>query len=193
MKIIFASNNKGKIKQIKQFIDFAEIVSQSSYGIDLDVPETGTTFEENAIIKAKAIGEITKEIVIADDSGLEIKEYNGWPGVYTHRFLGENCTTEQRNNYILDKMKDLPYEKRECCIKCVIALYNKGKITTFCGEYHSHILTEKIGDNNFGFDEIVETSNGQSFACLNDEEKLKINARSIALKKVSEYLKTLNY
>ncbi len=192
MKILFATTNKGKLNQAKTYFGENNIVGQKEYGIDIDVDETGTTFEENAILKAKAIGEITNEIVIADDSGLEIEKYNGWPGVYSHRFLGENCTTKERNDYILEKMKDLPYDERKCTIKCVIAVYIKGEIKTFVGEFHSHILTERIGDNNFGFDEIVETENGKSFACLTNEEKLKINARGLALKKASEYIQSLD-
>lgn len=192
MDIVFASNNNGKINQVKKFINYANVLSLKDCGICIDVEETGTTFEENAIIKAKEISKFTDKIVIADDSGLEINEYNGWPGVYTHRFLGENCTSEQRNDYILEKMKGLPYEKRACTIKCVIAVSYKGIVKTFTGEFNSHILEKKIGDNNFGFDEITETSNGQSVACLCDEDKLKVNARSMALKKASEYIKTLN-
>lgn len=191
MKVLFATNNKDKLTQAKTYFGENNVVGQKEYGIDMDVEENGKTFEENAIIKAKAIGEITNEIVIADDSGLEISEYNGWPGVYTHRFLGENSTTKERNDYILEKMKDLPYDKRKCTIKCVIALYYNGDIKTFTGEYHSHILKEKVGDNNFGFDEIVEVANGKSFASLTNEEKLKINARGLALKQASEYLKSL--
>lgn len=191
MKILFASNNKGKLNQAKVYFGENNVVGQKEYGIDVEVAETGTTFEENAILKAKAIGELTNEIVVADDSGLIIEKYGNWPGVYSHRFFGENSTAEQRNNFILEKMKDVPYSERKCTMECVIAVYIKGEIKTFKGEFHSHILTEKVGDNNFGFDEILETENGKSLACLSSDEKLKINARGLALKKASEYISSL--
>ena len=191
MKIIFASNNKGKIEQVKQFFKFTEVVGLKEYGIDIDVEETGSTFKENACLKAKAIGELTNEIVIADDSGLEIEEYDGWPGVYTHRFLGENSTTQERNDYILNRMKDLPHEKRKCTVKCVIALYYKGEMFTFDGDYNSYISKEKQGENGFGFDEIVEVEGRGTLACLTNEEKLQLNARSLALRLASKKLEEL--
>ena len=92
----------------------------------------------------------------------------------------------------MKKWKVCHIKKEHVLFKCVIAVSYKGIVKTFTGEFNSHILEKKIGDNNFGFDEITETSNGQSVACLCDEDKLKINARSMALKKASEYIKTLN-
>lgn len=191
MKIIFASNNKGKIEQVKQFFKFTEVVGLKEYGIDIDVEETGSTFKENATIKAKTIGDLTNEIVIADDSGLAIDEYQGWPGVYTHRFLGENATTNERNEFILNRMKDLPHEKRKCTVKCVIALYYKGEIFTFDGDFNSYIATTKQGENGFGFDEIVEVEGRGTLACLTNEEKLKLNARSLALKLAAKKLEEI--
>lgn len=190
MKIIFASNNRKKIEQVKKYFYFADVVGLKEYDINIDVEETGKTFKENALLKARAIHKLTNEIVISDDSGLCINEYDGWPGVYTHRFLGDNSTETERNDYILEKMKDLPRERRGASVVCAIALVYDDKELIFEESYDSFITTQKLGNNNFGFDEIVEAPNHKdSIACLSDEEKLKINARSMALSKTAEYLK----
>ena len=121
-EIILASNNKGKLKEIKDKLEKYEIkvISQVDVGCNVDVEETGTTFAENAYLKAQAVYDIIQKPVIADDSGLEIDALDGKPGVYSHRFAGENATDEDRIQKILDLMKDIPEEKRTARFKCVI-------------------------------------------------------------------------
>lgn len=192
MKIIFASNNKNKINQLKLYLENYNILSQKEAGIDIEVEEDGKTFEENAIKKAKAIYDLTHEVVISDDSGLCIDKFNGWPGVITHRFLGEDATTLDRNLFILDKMKELKGDDRKCSVVCDIVVIDKNGVPhTFEGKYNSKIAIQRKGENHFGFDEIVETENGETLACLSEQEKLKINARSIALKKAVKFIKSL--
>ena len=113
-RIIFATGNEGKLREIRMILkDFpVEIVSMKEAGIDVDIDENGTTFEENALIKARTIMKMTGDIVLADDSGLEIDYFDGAPGVYSARFLGENTSYDVKNQYILDKMENVPEEKR---------------------------------------------------------------------------------
>ena len=181
--IIFASNNKDKISQVKKYFPNYNVVGLKEYGIDIDIPENEDTFEGNACVKAKTIHDMTGECVLADDSGICLDYFDGWPGVHTHRFLGENSTEHQRNQYILEKMKNLNGEDRTCRIICVIAVANNGKVKSYTGEYVSKIATKEFGENSFGFDDIVEFRDDptKNLACLSDEEKLKINARSLAL------------
>lgn len=189
--MIFASNNTDKISQVKKFLPKFNIVGLKEYGVDVDVVEDANTFEGNAIKKAKEIYNLTGEEVIADDSGLCIDLFDGWPGVLTHRFLGENSTEKQRNQYILKKMKDVPISKRGCKVECAIAYCDKrGKITLFMGEFKSKISFKQQGKNFFGFDSIVyaDKTYTKTIADFTDEEKLKINARSKALKKLNKFL-----
>ena len=136
-----------------------------------------------------------KAEVIADDSGLCIDALDGWPGVFTHRFLGEDATEQERNEFILEKMKDLPLEKRGCSIICVIAYVDEnGELHTFTGEFKSKISFEQTGDNFFGFDSIVykDEECKETIASLSNEEKLKINARSLALQQLQQFLSKKN-
>ena len=189
MKIIFASNNKGKINQVKHYLPNFEVLSLKDAGIDIDIPENEDSFEGNAKLKAQEIHKLTGELVLADDSGLCIDIFEGWPGVYTHRFLGENATEKERNAHILEKMQNLEGADRTCRIVCVLALASKDGTKTFRGEYVSKIAKAEFGDNYFGFDGIVELADNSSktLACLSDDEKLEINARGIALREVKKY------
>lgn len=193
MKIIFASNNKGKINQVKHYLPNFEVLSLKDAGIDIDIPENEDSFEGNAKIKAQEIHKLTGELVLADDSGLCIDIFDGWPGVFTHRFLGENITEQQRNAHILEKMKDLDGKDRTCRIVCVLALAGKDGTQTFRGEYVTKVAKSEFGDNYFGFDSIIEVAEDSSktLACLSDDEKLKINARGLALEKVKQHFEKL--
>ena len=192
--MIFASNNKDKIKQVKEYLG-DNVYGLRQYGIDIDVVEDAETFEGNAIKKAQEIYNLTKQPVVADDSGLSIKEFDGWPGVYTHRFLGDNASSSDRNKYILEKMKDLPLEKRDCAVVCVLAYIDeKGKLYTFKGEFKSKISFKEEGNNFFGFDSIVYCDNSytKTLAHLTDEQKLSINARGLALEKLKDFMDKQN-
>lgn len=188
--VIVATNNPGKIKEIKQILFNYNIKSLKDINLEIEVEETGETFEENAIIKATEISKLTNMPAIADDSGLCVKELNDFPGVKTARFLGENSTKDQRNDYIIEKMKDVQKENRTAKAVTVIAyidLKNDKKIVCR-GEIQGYISNQKKGNNGFGFDEIFELENGKTLAQLSDEEKNKISSRTKALEMLKKEL-----
>ncbi|MGN0653904.1 MAG: XTP/dITP diphosphatase [Oscillospiraceae bacterium] len=191
MKIILASNNKNKLSELKQILSpFGyEIVSQSEAGINIEVEENGKTFEENSFIKAKAIYDITKSAVIADDSGLEVDYLNKAPGVYSHRYAGENATDKDRCEKILLELNGVPYENRTARFVCVICYIDEnGKETLLRGECEGFIGKEMRGNNGFGYDPIFMIGD-KSFAEISLEEKNKISHRANALKKLTCVLK----
>lgn len=122
-KIVFASNNDGKIKEIREILkDFdAEILTMKEAGADIEIEENGTTFEENALIKARAVMQITGEITMADDSGLEIDYLNGEPGVYSARYMGHDTSYDIKNNAIIERMKNVSGNDRSARFVCAIA------------------------------------------------------------------------
>lgn len=192
MKILAATNNKGKIKEIKEILENDEILSLNEIGCKIEVIEDGKTFKENAIKKASEIYNKTKIPCISDDSGIEIQEYNGWPGVLTARFLGEEKATneyaKERNEYILEKMKGLPKEKRKVShITCIAYCDEKG-IKTAIGEQGGYIALLPKGKNGFGFDEIFELPNGKTMAELEPQEKNEISSRKKALEKIKKQI-----
>lgn len=191
MKIIFASNNKNKLSELKQILSpFGyEIVSQSEAGINIEVEENGKTFEENSFIKAKAIYDITESAVIADDSGLEVDYLNKAPGVYSHRYAGENATDKDRCEKILSELNDVPNENRTARFVCVICYIDgNGKEMLLRGECEGFIGKEMRGNNGFGYDPIFMIGD-KSFAEISSEEKNKISHRANALKKLTCVLK----
>lgn len=191
MKIILASNNKNKLSELKQILSPLgyEIVSQSEAGINIEVEENGKTFEENSFIKAKAIYDITKSAVIADDSGLEVDYLNKAPGVYSHRYAGENATDKDRCEKILLELNGVPYENRTARFVCVICYIDEnGKETLLRGECEGFIGKEMRGNNGFGYDPIFMIGD-KSFAEISSEEKNKISHRANALKKLTCVLK----
>lgn len=192
MKILVATNNKGKLKEIKEILENYEIISLKDINLEIEVIEDGKTFRENAIKKASEIYNKTKIPCIADDSGIEIEEYNGWPGVLTARFLGEEKSTneyaKERNEYILEKMKDLDKSRRKVKHITCIAYCDENGIKTAIGEQSGYIAKEAKGENGFGFDEIFELSNGKTMAELELEEKNKISSRKKALEKIKEQI-----
>ncbi len=192
IKVVFASNNKQKIEQVKAILNDFEVLSLNDVGITIDPEENGKTFLENAKIKAKAIKELINEIVIADDSGLCIDAFNGWPGVLTHRFLGKKVGDDKRNDYILEKMKNLPIEKRGAFAKCIIYVCGKNGEEFFEeGMLKGKIATEARGNFKFGFDEILEVEEGKTLAEFSKEEKIRFNARCLALEKIKIRLKIM--
>ena len=157
--MIFASNNKGKLREIKDiFVDY-EIKGLKESNIDIDVLEDGTTFYENASKKAHEIYEITKCPVIADDSGLCLDAFDGWPGVLTHRFLGDDKSDHDRNLAIIDKLKDV--DNRTAYVVCNLVYYDGEKELVGVGKLEGTITNEERGDNGFGFDSIFLLNNGK--------------------------------
>lgn len=188
-EIILATNNKGKIAELKEILKDRKVISLKEAGINIEVEEDKETFEGNALKKASEIAKITGKICITDDSGLCIEELDGFPGVKTARFLGEDATQEERNNYILEKMDGIEKEKRKASVITCIAVVNpKGEEETYIGKLDGYISTERRGKNGFGFDEIFELENGLTLAELNSEEKNKVSSRNQALKKLEEEL-----
>lgn len=184
-KIILATNNKGKIKELKNILNGYEIVSLEEAGIEIEVKEDKDTFEGNAIKKASEIAKLTGKICIADDSGLCIDALNGFPGVKTARFLGEKVTQDQRNNYIIEKMKGIKKENRTAqSVTCIALVKPDGTQKTFTGILNGYISEKRRGKNGFGYDDIFETEEGRTLAEMQQEEKNKISNRKKALDKL---------
>jgi XTP/dITP diphosphohydrolase len=191
MKIILASNNKGKIKEMSQILSAVghEVISQSEAGYNLNPDETGTSFEENSLIKAKALYEVSKCAVIADDSGLEVDYLNKAPGVYSARYGGENLTDIERYQKVLSELEGVPLEKRTARFVCVITyIEESGNVHVFRGECEGYIGFEPKGENGFGYDPIFYI-NDKSMAELSNEEKNKISHRAVALSKLLDFFK----
>ena len=187
-KILIATNNKGKVDEIKQILKEYELISLKDINCNIEVEENQDTFEGNSLKKAKEISEITNMPCIADDSGLCIEIFDGWPGVYSARFLGEDATPEERNDAILEKMKDLKEDERMAKFKCVITYYNDGTVITGIGKTSGKIAEEPRGNNGFGFDPIFELENGKTYAELSGKEKNKISHRKKAIENLKKQL-----
>ncbi len=194
-QILVATKNKHKLFEIENILKDLNISVFSAYDFitnDIDVEETGKSFEENAKIKAKAISELTNDYVIADDSGLSVNALNGSPGIYSARFAGENATDNDNNAKLLNEMRNIPGDRSAKFI-CVIALAHKGNIIkTFKGECNGSIAYNLKGDNGFGYDPLFELPNGKRMAELTSDEKNMISHRKRALDKLKEYLNNMN-
>lgn len=192
-KIIFATGNEGKLKEIKVILDMAgvEILSMKEAGIYADIEENGSTFEENAIIKAKAIGELTGEIVLADDSGLEIDYLNKEPGVYSARYAGEDTPYSIKNQMLLDRLEGVEMEQRTARFVCVIAAaLPDGRVITTRGTIEGYIGHAPAGENGFGYDPIFYVPEYKcSTAQLTMEQKNELSHRGKALRAMKEELK----
>lgn len=192
MKILIATNNEGKLNEIKEILSEYEIVSLKEIKCEIEVEENGKTFEENAVKKAKTLYDATKIPTIADDSGLEIEELGGFPGVLTARFLGEdksgNEYSRERNEYILQKMKNIPKERRMAKHVTCIAYCDEQEIKVVRGEIEGYIANNPKGENGFGFDEIFQLENGKTYAEIGIEGKNKISSRKKALDKIREVI-----
>lgn len=187
--MIFATNNKGKLNEIKNIFSEYEIYSLKDKNINIDVVEDKDTFYGNALKKAKEIYELTKEEVIADDSGLCITILNDFPGVLTHRFLGENATDEDRNIALINKLNNIC--NRDAKVVCNLVYYDGENVVIGEGILEGKIVFEPRGENGFGFDSIFELENGKTLAELNSDEKNKISARYLAAIDLKEKIKTL--
>lgn len=195
MNMIFATGNQGKVREVKMMLEDSNIklnlITLKEAGIDIDIEENGETFEENAIIKAKTIMEMTGKIAMADDSGLEVDYLDKAPGIYSARFLGEQTPYSVKNEYIIDKLKGVEYDKRSARFVCVIAVaFPEGEIVTARGTIEGYITEEQRGTNGFGYDPIVyvpeyDMTTGE----MNPHLKNSISHRGNALRKMMEILK----
>ncbi len=180
-KIVVATNNIGKLKEIREILKGYQLLSLKDVNCKVEIEEDKDTFEGNSLKKAQEISQLLQMPCIADDSGLCIETYNGWPGVHTARFLGENATAKERNTYILEKMKGLSRDQRKASVKCCITYYENGNYIVGKGEIQGRIVETPRGNNGFGFDEIFELEDGRTYAELSTEEKNKISHRRLAL------------
>jgi XTP/dITP diphosphohydrolase len=191
-KIIFATGNQGKLEEIRVILGEPdlEIISMKEAGIEADIEETGTTFEENAVIKATTIAKKTDEIVLADDSGLEIDYLNREPGVYSARYAGEDTPYSVKNQMLLDRLKGVEKEKRTARFVCVIAAaLPDGSVITTMGTIEGYIGYEPAGENGFGYDPIFYVPEYEcSTAQLTMEQKNELSHRGKALRAMKEKL-----
>jgi len=196
MKLVVATRNKGKIAEIKKLLsDLPEVKLLSLFDLKglSEIAETGKTFTENAIIKAKEIASLTGYWTLADDSGLEVDYLQGAPGVYSARFSGEKATDAQNNAKLLSLLKNVPWEKRQAKFVCVIAICNpQGQCYTLEGEYKGYIALEPKGTHGFGYDPVFFVpAYGKTMAELEPEIKNQISHRAMALKQLKLLLKQM--
>lgn len=193
MRIIFATGNEGKMREIRMILaDLGlEILSMKEAGISADIEENGKTFEENAKIKAKAIAEFCEDIVLADDSGLEIDALNGEPGVYSARYMGEDTSYHLKNKNLIDRLEGVPDEERMARFVCAIAaVLPDGRVLESKGTIEGRIGYEERGENGFGYDPIFMLPEyGKSTAEISAEEKNELSHRGKALRLMKEQLK----
>ena len=188
--IILASNNKDKVKEVKEILKGYDIISMKEAGIDVDIEENGTTFEENALIKARAIMKLTGQITMADDSGLEIDYLNKAPGVYSARFMGHDTSYDIKNKALIQKLEGVKGSDRSGRFVCAIAVcFPDGREIVKRGTMEGLIAEEIKGDNGFGYDPIGYLPEyGKTSGELAPEEKNKISHRGKALALIKEEL-----
>ncbi len=192
MKLILASKNAHKAKEMQAILgEGVELITQDAAGCgELDVVEDGNTFEENSIKKAVTIMQATGLPTIADDSGLCVDALDGRPGIFTARFAGEDATDDENIQKLLNELQGVETDKRSARFVCVIALAIPGEAPkTFRGECEGRILTEKHGENGFGYDPVFYLPQfDASMAQVSADEKNSVSHRFNALKLLKEYL-----
>ena len=196
-RIVFATGNAGKMKEIKEILSDmdAEVVSMKDAGIAVDIEENGKTFEENAVIKAKAVAALTEDAVLADDSGLEVDYLNGEPGVYSARYMGEDTSYIIKNQAILDRLAGVPKEQRTARFVCAIAAaLPDGNVLVTRETIEGYIGEKPAGSNGFGYDPIFYVDEfGCSTAELTEEQKNRISQRGKALRAMKEKLRQYGF
>ena len=194
-RLLLATGNRHKFEELKCMLAGIayEIVFPADIGINLEVDETGASFEENATLKAKAFAESSRLLSLADDSGLEVDALGGEPGIYSARYAGENATDAELVSYLLSKLKDVPEGKRQARFRCVIAIASPGgEIHLFNGECPGEISLSPRGKNGFGYDPVFYLPQfGKTMAQLTPEEKNSISHRGSAAAKARSFLAKL--
>ena len=192
MKIVFASRNEGKVKEIESMLKGTEIelVSLNSYTNLPEIVEDGISFLENALKKAKIISELTGETVLADDSGLQVDFLKGEPGIYSSRYAEEGATDKENNAKLLAQLKNIPARKRTASFQCVLVLYKKdGSYDSFHGKWSGQIIDEARGSNGFGYDPIFWVPElNKTAAELPAEIKNKVSHRGQAFAQLKNSL-----
>lgn len=191
-RLIAATKNKGKLKEIEEIlVGFPlQVASMEQAGFDIDIEENGGTFEENALIKARAVSRLSGEIVMADDSGLAVDYLDGAPGIYSSRFVGEGATDGDKNRKLLDLLQGVPAEKRTARFICAIAVvFPDGRHFTVRGACEGYIGNEPAGTNGFGYDPLLYIpEEGKTMAELASDVKNAISHRGKALRRMAEEL-----
>ena len=191
-KIIFATGNEGKMREVRMILgDLGiQVISMKEAGVTAEADENGTTFEENAIIKAKEIMEKTGEIVLADDSGLEVDALGGEPGIYSARYMGYDTSYHIKNNSLIERLEGKTGEERSARFVCAIAAcFPDGRVLTTRGTMEGQIGYEEKGENGFGYDPVFYLPEYQCYSAeLPLEEKNKLSHRGKALRLMKEAL-----
>ena len=194
-EVIVATGNAGKLQEMKDILAplDLQVRSMREAGIEREVEETGSTFEENAMLKAKGIRGLTDSIIIADDSGLEIDALNGEPGIYSSRYLGKDVSYDVKNAELIRRLTGVPDEERTARFVCAVAvILPDGRDFTVRGEMEGRIGYEIIGENGFGYDPIFYLPEyGMTSAQISPEEKNRISHRGKALAKMVEKLREM--
>ncbi|MBO5341959.1 MAG: XTP/dITP diphosphatase [Lachnospiraceae bacterium] len=188
MKLIIATGNAGKMKEIKSIFNNSdyEVVSMKEEGIVADVDENGATFEENALIKAREIAKLSGHVVLADDSGLEVDYLNKEPGIYSARYMGEDTPYSVKNANIIERLADVEFEKRTARFVCAVAaVYPDGKELVVRETMEGYIGYEEKGSNGFGYDPIFYLKEfDKTSAEISMEEKNQISHRGKAFRAI---------
>lgn len=198
MKVVLASKNRHKLEEISQITQKfdMELVLQSELGVDIDVEETGTTFEENSFLKAQAVMQATGLPALADDSGIAVDALNGEPGIYSARY-GFDPTLDDwgRLQLLLKNTEQVPDGQRQAQFVCVITLVTpEGQTIQARGEVHGELLRSPAGENGFGYDPIFYyPPYGKTLAQATPEEKNRVSHRAVALKVLYQKLKEAGY
>lgn len=192
-RIVFATGNAGKVKEIQMIMADTglEVVSMKEAGISIDIVEDGRTYEENAMIKARAVAAFTDDIVMADDSGLEIDYLNREPGIYSARYMGEDTSYRVKNANLIERLSGVPDEQRTARFVCAIAaVLPDGTELTTRAAIEGRIDYEEKGSHGFGYDPIFYVPQfGKTTAELTEEEKNQVSHRGKALQLMKEEMK----
>ena len=193
-RIVFATGNENKMKEIRMIMtDLGmEIISMKEAGVNLNIVEDGMSFEENAEIKARAVSRVlTNDIILADDSGLEIDYLDKAPGIYSARFAGEDTSYDIKNRILLDRLEGVPDEERTARFVCAVAaVFPDGTVSTVRKTIEGRIAEEAAGDNGFGYDPIFYVPEyGCTTAEMKPEQKNELSHRGKALRAMRDILK----
>lgn len=195
MTFILASNNENKLAELRRILlplGLNVISAKEATAGELEVEETGETFEENARLKALAFVEETGLAAIGDDSGLVVDALDGAPGIYSARYAGEGAPNDARIAKLLDNLHDVPEEKRTAkFVSAICCVFPDGREVTVRGECHGRIGFEAVGENGFGYDPVFISESGKTFAQLTSAEKDKISHRGNALRKLRAALEEI--